>query len=135
MLQYSHYEVTTGNSDLATRFVLLKNLYSRNIIKKMFFWIISSGTHKFITLYFMFVLLVIFSEEECYKKVLWQDVRPGDIVQLKNNEVIPADILVLKCSDPQGLCYIDTCNLDGESNLKQRQVASCFMNMVRKILN
>lgn len=79
----------------------------------------------------MFLLHVIFSEEECYKKVLWQDIRPGDIVQLKNNEVIPADILVLKCSDPQGLCYIDTCNLDGESNLKQRQVASCFMNMVR----
>lgn len=73
------------------------------------------------------------SEEECYKKVLWQDVRPGDIVQLNNNDVIPADILVLKSSDPQGLCYIDTCNLDGESNLKQRQVASCFMNKVSTV--
>ncbi|XP_065220628.1 phospholipid-transporting ATPase VD isoform X2 [Planococcus citri] len=74
---------------------------------------------------------VYIGEEECFRKVLWQDVRPGDIVQLQNNEVIPADILVLKCSDPHGLCYIDTCNLDGESNLKQRQVASCFVNKHR----
>lgn len=72
----------------------------------------------------------VFSEEERYKKVAWKDVRVGDLLHLSNNEVIPADILMLRSSDPQGLCYIDTCDLDGESNLKQRQVVRGFVQKV-----
>ncbi|XP_049958802.1 phospholipid-transporting ATPase VD isoform X1 [Schistocerca serialis cubense] len=67
------------------------------------------------------------SEEERYKKTLWKKVRVGDLVHLSNNEVIPADILLLRSSDPNGICYIDSCNLDGETNLKQRQVARGFV--------
>ncbi|KAL1464686.1 hypothetical protein WDU94_004310 [Cyamophila willieti] len=65
-------------------------------------------------------------DDRRYKKVAWKDVRVGDLVHLSNNEVIPADILLLRSSDPLGFCYIDTCNLDGESNLKQRQVPFNF---------
>uniref|UniRef100_A0A1Q3G1B2 Phospholipid-transporting ATPase n=2 Tax=Culex tarsalis TaxID=7177 RepID=A0A1Q3G1B2_CULTA len=65
-------------------------------------------------------------ESERYKKVLWQDVRVGDLVHLSNNETVPADILLLKSSDPHGVCYIDTCDLDGETNLKRRQVIRGF---------
>ncbi|KAF7274561.1 hypothetical protein GWI33_012789, partial [Rhynchophorus ferrugineus] len=72
--------------------------------------------------------LVMFGAESSrYIKVLWKDVRVGDLIHLSNNEVVPADILVLKSSDPSGLCYIDTGHLDGETNLKQRQVARGFI--------
>ena len=47
--------------------------------------------------------------------------------------MIPADILVLKSSDEHGLCYIDTQNLDGEANLKQREVPRGFVDTVSKI--
>ncbi|XP_045478925.1 phospholipid-transporting ATPase VD isoform X1 [Harmonia axyridis] len=67
------------------------------------------------------------SEDMRYRKVLWKDVRVGDLIHLSNNEVVPADILLLKSSDPSGCCYIDTGHLDGETNLKQRQVARGFV--------
>lgn len=53
-------------------------------------------------------------------------MRVGDLVHLSNNETVPADILLLKSSDPHGVCYIDTCDLDGETNLKRRQVIRGF---------
>ncbi|KAK8739943.1 hypothetical protein OTU49_003276, partial [Cherax quadricarinatus] len=51
----------------------------------------------------------------------WKDVRVGDIMHLSCNEIIPADLVVLNSSDEYGICFIESSNLDGESNLKQRQ--------------
>ena len=50
------------------------------------------------------------------------------MVHLSVNEMIPADIVVLRSSDEHGLCYIDTQNLDGETNLKQREVPRGFVD-------
>ena len=53
----------------------------------------------------------------------WRHVRVGDFIELRCDEVIPADILVLSSTDPGQICYIETANIDGETSLKQRQVA------------
>jgi phospholipid-translocating ATPase len=45
----------------------------------------------------------------------------GDIVLLRENEQIPADIVVLATSDPDDVCFVETKNLDGETNLKVRK--------------
>jgi len=56
-----------------------------------------------------------------YAETLWRDVEVGDIVHLANDGNFPADIVLLKTSQPLGVCNIETANLDGETNLKVKQ--------------
>ena len=69
--------------------------------------------------------------EEGWKRAFWKDIRVGDIVMIKNNESIPADIVVLSTSNPQGICYVETKNLDGETNLKIRQAPQQTSKMIK----
>lgn len=55
----------------------------------------------------------------------WKDLQVGDFVRIYNDDELPADIVVLATSDPDGGCYIETKNLDGETNLKFRQSLRC----------
>ncbi|KAJ3613514.1 hypothetical protein NHX12_019762 [Muraenolepis orangiensis] len=71
------------------------------------------------------------SKQKAYMDQHWQDVRVGDFIRLSCNEIIPADVVLLYSSDPRGICYIETANLDGETNLKQRQVVADLPLQVR----
>lgn len=53
---------------------------------------------------------------------MWKNIKVGDFVHLSVNEIIPADILLLRSSDESGTAFVETSNLDGETSLKQRRV-------------
>ncbi|KAI8922692.1 hypothetical protein BC831DRAFT_506465, partial [Entophlyctis helioformis] len=61
------------------------------------------------------------SADNDWTDVEWEDVQVGDIVLIRDNEQIPGDLVVLATSEPDGLCFIETKNLDGETNLKIRK--------------
>lgn len=50
----------------------------------------------------------------------WEDIKVGDFILLHNNQEIPADMIILTSSDVSGHVYIETSNIDGETNLKIR---------------
>ena len=65
-----------------------------------------------------------------WERTLWKKLEVGDIVVLRDNNQIPADIVVLSTSDPEGMCFVETKNLDGETNLKPRKSISATSNVI-----
>ncbi|RYY32880.1 hypothetical protein EON62_04845, partial [archaeon] len=55
------------------------------------------------------------------KQVPWKDIRVGMVLKLPNRSEVPADIMVLQTSEPRAACYVETSNIDGETNLKLRE--------------
>ncbi|CAL4902489.1 unnamed protein product [Urochloa decumbens] len=51
----------------------------------------------------------------------WKDVRVGDVVKVHKDEFFPADLVLLASSYEDAICYVETMNLDGETNLKLKQ--------------
>ncbi|PWZ00177.1 phospholipid-translocating P-type ATPase [Testicularia cyperi] len=64
-----------------------------------------------------------------WERTLWKKLEVGDVVLLREDDQVPADIVILNTSDPDGNAYIETKNLDGETNLKVRKSLKATMGI------
>ena len=76
--------------------------------------------------------LVLNLENNQFEQKLWQDIRVGDIVKIKKEEPVAADMLLIKSSELNGMCSIDTMQLDGETNLKEKYIPPYFKDVLVK---
>jgi len=68
---------------------------------------------------------------DSWEEIKWHEVRIGDIIKVKKNMPVPADmVLILSSESKNGKCNIETADLDGETNLKQRWVLPQLMKLL-----
>ncbi|KAI8393371.1 uncharacterized protein BYT42DRAFT_550793 [Radiomyces spectabilis] len=64
-----------------------------------------------------------------FNQSLSMNVRVGDLILLRNGDSCPADAVLLSSSDETGLCFVETKDLDGETNLKPRHGVPAFTHI------
>lgn len=60
----------------------------------------------------------------------WKKIQVGEVLKIRADETLPCDMVLLGSSDPNGIAYVQTMNLDGESNLKTRYARQETIPMV-----
>lgn len=91
-----------------------------------------------------FAITVSDEEPNSWIPLKWRDVKVGDIIKLMRDDPVPADMVLLHSDGPNGIAYIETMALDGETNLKSKsappslakrcrsdaEIAACRANIV-----
>ncbi|KAJ5661824.1 uncharacterized protein N7477_009440 [Penicillium maclennaniae] len=70
---------------------------------------------------FAWVLRCSEAGQQVWVEIKWQDIRVGDVIKLGRDEPVPADFVLLHANGTNGVAYIETMALDGETNLKNKQ--------------
>ena len=64
-----------------------------------------------------------------WRQKAWEDTVVGDFVKVLDNESVPADIIICSTSEDENVAYVETKNLDGETNLKSRHAVPTLTHL------
>ncbi|OIW08992.1 hypothetical protein TanjilG_05968 [Lupinus angustifolius] len=59
----------------------------------------------------------------------WQNIMVGDIIKVEKDQFFPSDLFLLSSSYEDGICYVETMNLDGETNLKVKRCLEATLSL------
>lgn len=57
-----------------------------------------------------------------FRETTWERLMIGDVIMVRKEEFAPCDFVVLQTSDEKGKGYVETKNLDGETNYKAKSI-------------
>ena len=77
-------------------------------------------------------VLIYCPQDKKWKNSKSKNIRLGEFVLLKENETTPADIVLFDSNNSEGICYVETSNLDGEKTLKKRFPNSKTAGIINK---
>lgn len=66
-----------------------------------------------------------------WETIKWQDINVGDIIKLNRDDAAPADLALLYSSGENGVAYVETMALDGETNLKSKQTTGSMAKAIK----
>lgn len=66
-------------------------------------------------------LITLWRSSGIHEQIKWIDIQPGDILIIEDDTEFPADCLVIEASSSDKRCRIQTCALDGETDLKYKR--------------
>ena len=73
----------------------------------------------------------LLQHDETFEARKRENIRDGELIRL---DFIPANLVLISSSEPEGLCYIETSNLDGETNLKTKLASPPKSNLIAQHL-
>ena len=77
---------------------------------------------------------VLIFKDKRFKKEKCENIRVGNILKIYKDDLIPADVLIIKSSLKSGLAYMQTSNLDGENTLKPREALNITQTRINNKL-
>jgi phospholipid-translocating ATPase len=74
-------------------------------------------------------LVDVDTPEAHWRTTSWEDVCVGDFVKIHADEPFPGDIIICSTSEPEDVAFVETKNLDGETNLKSRHAVPILTHL------
>lgn len=74
---------------------------------------------------------VLNTHTQMFEENKWKTIRNGSLLLVKENEYFPCDMIILNTNKDNGICYIETKNLDGETNLKTKKSSTDLKNIFK----
>ncbi|PAN25397.2 hypothetical protein PAHAL_4G247400 [Panicum hallii] len=68
-----------------------------------------------------------------FEETKWKNIKVGGVIKVEKDNFFPADMILLSSNYPDGICYVETMNLDGETNLKIKQALEVTLDLKEDI--
>ena len=73
-------------------------------------------------------ILIYNQKKNKFVSDIWQNIKLGDIIKVKNGENFPCDLILIESSpESKGQCKVDTKNINGETNLNIKSINPKFI--------